>query len=254
MRFIVNLFILLISIYTQAQTVEKVVGGEATVVIQASEQLSVGDKVHFLTDQLDVSGQGEVTKVSAGGNKAIVKVVAGIAKKGMSLEKASTKSTKTTDNSEKTAPPPHRDTLSDDDRRILQIGEISTPAYVIGGIIGTYPVGLGVGHAIQGRYMDKGWIFTVGELGSVAIMVAALGDCVYSSVGGYSNCNGGLGWLAVMGFVGFRIWEIVDVWAAPPEINRRYREIKMRTESRVSLSPLFATTRDGAVLGLKMTF
>lgn len=252
MNFIISFFILSISLLAQAQTVEKVVGNEAIIVIQSTEQLSVGDKVYFLTENLDVSGQGEITKVSPVGNKAVAKVLAGIAKKGMSLEKASSKSPKAADNSEK--PAPLREPLSEEDRRALQIGEISTTAYVVGGIIGTYPVGLGIGHAIQGRYLDKGWIFTVGELGSVALLVAGVGDCYSAALGGYTKCNSGLTWLGLMGYVGFRIWEIIDVWAAPPEINRRYREIKGRTGSQVSLSPLLTATHDGAVLGLKMTF
>src|SRR5205085_907677 len=70
-----------------------------------------------------------------------------------------------------TAPRP---ALTDYDRKVLQIGEISDTRYVLGGVIGTYPIGLGLGHAIQGRYMDRGWIFTVGELGSLAVVLAGL--------------------------------------------------------------------------------
>lgn len=54
--------------------------------------------------------------------------------------------------------------LTDKDKEILEIGEISTVSYVVGGVLGTYPVGLGIGHAIQGRWSQKGWIFTAGEL------------------------------------------------------------------------------------------
>jgi hypothetical protein len=146
--------------------------------------------------------------------------------------------------------------LDEEDRRILNRGEISTTAYVIGGVVGTYPIGLGIGHAIQGRYTDKGWIFTAGELGSIAVAYAGVGNCVssWSSSNGGSSCSGGLVLFGVVGYLGFRIWEIIDVWAAPPEINRRYRELKLRMEPRATLSPMIAPTKDGAVFGLQMTF
>ncbi|HEY8271909.1 MAG TPA: hypothetical protein VIG33_13545 [Pseudobdellovibrionaceae bacterium] len=245
MRSFFTLFILSISFFAQAQTVEKITGNEALVTVLASESLTVGDKVNFLNENLNISGQGEVTKLSSGGKKAIVKIISGNAKPGMSLETLSA------------TPRPNKslmvDTLDEEDRRILHIGEISTSSYVIGGILGTYPLGLGIGHAIQGRYMDKGWIFTVGELGSLAVVMGGVGSCL-DSISNSSRCNGGAWFLGAMGYVGFRIWEIIDVWAAPPEINRRYHNLKFRMESRAILSPLLAPTRDGAVFGLRMTF
>lgn len=102
--------------------------------------------------------------------------------------------------------------------------------------------------------MDKGWIFTVGELASIAVLFSGVGDCWNSAISSYDSCNSGAIYLGAMGFVGFRIWEIVDVWAAPPEINRRYHELKSRMEPRASLSPIILPTKDGALLGLKMTF
>ena len=54
--------------------------------------------------------------------------------------------------------------LTEKDQEILEIGEISQTRYIIGGILGTYPIGLGVGHAVQGRWSQMGWIFTAGEL------------------------------------------------------------------------------------------
>jgi hypothetical protein len=243
MRLFIMLFIISMSFKIQAQTVEKITGSEALVTIQGSENLSLGDKVHFLNEELSISGQGEVTKTSSGGKKAIIKIVSGNIKSGMSLEKITHPS-----------PSNRSEYLDEEDRKILRIGEIGTTAYIIGGVVGTYPIGLGVGHAIQGRYMDKGWIFTVGELGSVAVALSGIGSCWDSATSTSHSCNSGMLFLGAMGFVGFRIWEIIDVWAAPLEINRRYRELKLRMEPRVSLSPIIAPTKDGAMLGLKMTF
>lgn len=250
MRFILSVVVLsVISLFAQAQTVEKISGAEATVLIQGSESLQAGDKVSFLNEHLDVSGQGEVTKVSEGGKRALVKIISGTAKKGMSLEKNSPKPVSI--DSRPSSPPIY---LDEEDRRILRIGEISQAQYVFGGIIGTYPVGFGVGHAIQGRYSDKGWIFTVGEIGSIVVLMSGVGDCMSSISNRYDGCNGGLLFLGAAGFVGFRIWEIVDVWAAPPEINRRYRELKQRMPPGVSVRPLLGPTKDGAVAGIRVIF
>jgi hypothetical protein len=35
--------------------------------------------------------------------------------------------------------------------------------FVLGGLVGT-GIGLGSGHLIQGRFLDKGYIFTIGEV------------------------------------------------------------------------------------------
>jgi hypothetical protein len=93
---------------------------------------------------------------------------------------------------------------------------IGVARYVVGGILGVYP-GFGIGHAVEGRYKERGWIFTVGE-GVSALFVAIGGvDCVVNdALSGQSNCNSGLLELGVIGFFGFKIWEIVDVWAIPP--------------------------------------
>lgn len=263
MRFIVSLLILSLSLIAQAQTVEKVSGSDATVSIQGSERLKVGDHVSFLNDSLESSGQGEVTKVSESGKKAIVKITSGAAKAGMSLEKSSTASASAgsvnvvkdhNEDVEVVPRVPGTKYMDEEDRRIMRIGEISTAQYVIGGILGTYPLGLGIGHAIQGRYSDKGWIFTAGELGSVAVALAGAGDCVSSYNSNNNSCSGGLVVLGVAGYIGFRIWEIIDVWAAPPEINRRYRELKMQMKPGVTFSPILGPTKDGAVAGIQMTF
>lgn len=116
--------------------------------------------------------------------------------------------------------------LTENDKKVMEVGEISTARYVTGGILGTYPIGFGVGHAIQGRWTQGGWIFTAGEVGAVAMIVAGLSSCIDNS---FDECSGGESSLIVMGalgFVGLRIWEIIDVWAVPPGHNKKYRELK----------------------------
>src|SRR5215211_7901978 len=57
-------------------------------------------------------------------------------------------------------PPPVQ--LTDDEQELLDKGYITPGKYVGGGITAT-ALGWGIGHAIQGRWLDRGWIFTLGE-------------------------------------------------------------------------------------------
>ncbi len=75
----------------------------------------------------------------------------------------------------------------------------------LGGVLGTYPLGLGIGHAIQGRYLSKGYIFTIGELASVAVITAGLSDCTIDLFTDNSTCNSGLISLGFGALFGFRI-------------------------------------------------
>lgn len=157
--------------------------------------------------------------------------------------------------------------LTKKDKTTLEIGEISTTRYIIGGVLGTYPLGLGIGHAVQGRWDEDGQIFTWGELGSIAVVIAGAIGCVNEKTDGdddwsCSSLDQTLIVAGAIGFVGFRIWEIVDVWAAPPFQNNKYRSLKKYinetktpplTKSSLDLVPVISP-RFGQGLGLKFTF
>jgi hypothetical protein len=249
-----------------AQSVERVKGTEVLISIQGTEELSVGDQIQFLNDELVVRGQGEITKVSEGGKKALAKLTSGKALQGMSVEKSTPRSDEKSStassskelskDSEDAAHPKY---LSEEDRRILRIGYIDTTRYVIGGILGTYP-GLGIGHAVQGRYSDRGWIFTAGEIGSTAVLAVGAARCLGTV---YNRpCDDGLLTLGVVGLLGFKIWEIIDVWVAPIDINRHYRELRRQPSSEDSSSArsnltwngMILPTKDGVTAGVRMTF
>lgn len=271
MRLLVSLIVLLVAVQlvetaAQAQTVEKVNGDQVTVTLQGSESLSTGDKVSFINDSLNTTGQGEVTRVSEGGRRATIKITAGDARPGMTLEKAThavIPTQKPMDRNEEVEIIPRNQPNSpnsryftDDDRRVLSIGEIGNTAYIAGGLLSSYP-GFGIGHAVQGRFTEKGWIFTAGELGSLAMIVAGAGDCWKDSSTSSSSNNtcsgGGAIVLGFLGYVGFHIWEIVDAWVAPPQINNHYRSLRAQMYQS-SLQPVFAPTKDGAVAGFRVTF
>ena len=94
---------------------------------------------------------------------------------------------------------------------------ISQGQYVVGGLAGIFP-GFGIGHAIQGRYAEKGWIFTVG---SFSMFAGGFGAVFFGMGAGYDSNNplligAAYVFLGVMVIgVGLRIWEIVDAWMLP---------------------------------------
>lgn len=113
--------------------------------------------------------------------------------------------------------------LSDDDKDVLKNGDLGAGRYVLGGIVGTYP-GLGVGHAVQGRWGTKGWIFTAGETTSLLVALGGLisMDSLYDSDG---LAIYGLG---VLAYSGFHIWEIIDVWHGGYKQRKEYDYLKKK--------------------------
>src|SRR5687767_4797890 len=76
------------------------------------------------------------------------------------------------------------------------IGKVPVPTgkYITGGILAS-TVGFGIGHGVQGRYGDKGWIYTATEAGGLALMLAGVGTCKDEYIGATKNTtcsNGGL--------------------------------------------------------------
>jgi len=118
--------------------------------------------------------------------------------------------------------------LSEEDRELIARGEVSDGQIVGGGLVGTV-FGFGLGHVVEGRYLDRGWIFTAGETVATAMLIKYLSDCYH--VTGPDTCNQQHGgWLAggMLLALGFRLWEILDVWHGPSVLNERVREARWR--------------------------
>jgi hypothetical protein len=136
--------------------------------------------------------------------------------------------------------------LSTDEIAVYQHGEIGTGALIGGGLLGTL-VGLGTGHIVYGKYGSKGWIFTVGELGSVAVMVAGATSSMNCLFDAKASCSNSLAALMFgeIAYFGFRIWEIIDVWTLPSGHNTEYRALKARVEGaggpRFSIMPMISS-------------
>jgi hypothetical protein len=101
--------------------------------------------------------------------------------------------------------------LTDYDRRVLENGEISDFRRVTGSLLAVVP-GFGLGHAVQGRYQYKGMIFTLTELGSIAVLYGPTGD-------------GGLG-IGLISLLGFKVWEFIDAVVGSERDNIRYRQLQ----------------------------
>lgn len=126
--------------------------------------------------------------------------------------------------------------------------EMSSIQYIGGGVTGTF-VGFGLGHAIQGRWMSKGWLFTVNDL-----VVMPLAAIMLFAVGmGGNNVVTAAGVVVFYGSIGIRIWETADVWLAPVHKNGK---IYGANDSFLAIVPLLAVgdNRKNLGLGLKYTF
>lgn len=73
--------------------------------------------------------------------------------------------------------------------------------------------GFGIGHAIQGRYREDGWKWTLGEAAVIGGMVAAVNSsCGQANVRGERECQGAWVPVSVLAWVGYRIWQGADLW------------------------------------------
>ena len=127
--------------------------------------------------------------------------------------------------------------------------EISTGRYVGGGIASLF-LGLGIGHAIQGRYADWGWVHTVMQLGG--IVIATIGQVEVDEALGiheyplppidYDKLESGrrtrsTGYLLL---IGSRIAEIIGVWIINED---RYKIVsndkQLYQKGSISLLPTF---------------
>jgi hypothetical protein len=134
--------------------------------------------------------------------------------------------------------------LTAGEHELLQRGEISDSAHVGGGMANVF-LGFGIGQAIQGRWSEKGWLFTLGSAASIAAIVVGVtqsfedgGDDVPALfIAGY------------LSFLVFHVWGAVDAFVEPPKHNRRVRELKMRlgmpTYFGQRVMPYLMKSRDG---------
>lgn len=120
----------------------------------------------------------------------------------------------------------------------------------IGGSVAGLTLGFGTGHVIEGRWRERGWVFTVGEVLAAGIMTATVQGAVVESLFKVVDVYS-VGFLASAAvFAGLRVWEAEDVIAGPMRHNARVRAARQRM-----LVPVIAPRPEGGMTaGLAMTF
>jgi hypothetical protein len=164
-------------------------------------------------------------------------------------------------------PPMQQGQLTLDERWLLRRGFISDGEHIAGGAVALV-FGLGLGQAIQGRWSEMGWVFTLGESAAVLVMmygVISIFGCEFSDLGSEQDrdCADPGSAIAVAGLIGygvFRVWGAIDAFAAPPAHNRRVRDLRSRLGLPVpmysGLTPYVAPLRhgDGGTAGVTLRF
>jgi len=127
---------------------------------------------------------------------------------------------------------------------------ISNGRYIGGGIAAIIP-GWGIGHAVQGRWMEKGWMFTAGNL-------VITGGLIFSGVSLFSDAAekggeeslktwGGLTLALYLAAIGLKLWEVADAWMLPSN----YTIVK---ESPFQIKPLAFYDQENLNLGLSLNY
>jgi hypothetical protein len=141
--------------------------------------------------------------------------------------------------------------LTADERALLARGEIGEGVR-IGSITASVVLGLGTGQAIQGRWLERGWIFTVGEVASVGLAAVAASESDLNV-----NLTDAMAFVGWSSFVGLHVWEVVDAASAPERHNCRVRELRRRaSQTLVAVIPFVTPSPqgEGAIGGVLLRF
>ena len=150
--------------------------------------------------------------------------------------------------------------LSPEEKKTLDIGELGAVRYAIGGAIGTYS-GFGLGHLIQGRWISRGWIFTLGEAVSATAVAVGISDCLIDLTlsifrDNYCEQKSLLLNLGLISLAGFKIWGIIDVWGGGYIHRKNYMHLKKKLNPKDKVSffvmPQFGPKHVG--LNLRLSF
>jgi hypothetical protein len=121
---------------------------------------------------------------------------------------------------------------SPNDKKLL-----STSEYVTGGILGIFP-GFGLGHVVQGRYREKGYLYTLAPVAAFgAIVITEASFCGLN--GGNSTCVDNISTIGIATFVGLKIWEVYDVWVVPGYAVGNLENQKTLNKQKAAIVPYF---------------
>ena len=117
---------------------------------------------------------------------------------------------------------------------------ITKKRYVTGGIMSIVP-GFGIGHAVQGRWWDRGWIFTMWQ---PFLLFGTFYMAAFSHFGSDNMLKKPTFWVI---FLVPKIWEVVDAWTLSS--HYKYKIVK----DSFQIKPLFTYHNQGNY-GLGLSF
>ena len=135
-------------------------------------------------------------------------------------------------------PPPYAyQPPTEDEAEMMRAGYIEPMRAGIGGVVAIF-VGFGLGQAVEGRWHDTGWIFSLGEGASIAAIIGGAIGLVTPSCNGdtcLDNNNNNHDATAaaflvggVLAYTGLHIWEIVDAFVGPASYNEQVHALRRR--------------------------
>ena len=110
---------------------------------------------------------------------------------------------------------------------------ISQGRYIGGGVASIF-LAFGIGHAIQGRWKERGWIHTAVQSGA---FVTYIGSLMFMETFYKNNSLLGVLFGGYIVLVGIKVWEMVDVWMLPDSIKIISSSQKIGASSLYSYKP-----------------
>jgi hypothetical protein len=162
-------------------------------------------------------------------------------------------------------PPPAPAPPSAGERALLERGEISGLEHIGGGVAGAV-LGFGIGQALQGRWAERGWVFTLGETAATVALVwggtRIATHCPGRDATGCGDRGVGLAMGGAMALAAFRAWATLDAFIVPPAHNREVSALRRRVGLRAGTGPQAlvlpyvapARAGDGFVGGMSLRF
>lgn len=112
-------------------------------------------------------------------------------------------------------------------------------------------LGFGLGHVVEGRWHEKGWIFSAGETASIALWMGAY--MVDMSCDNHCEVVGPMAVTGILATVGLRIWETVDSVNGARKKHARYLDRQAHAQLGFTVAPPKGGG-SGAVAGLSLRF
>lgn len=136
--------------------------------------------------------------------------------------------------------------LTEEEREIYRRGEMRFGLHEVG-VTAAIFVGFGLGHVVQGRWLERGWIFTLGQtLGTIGTIYGhdrAKREC---PVGERCTSTGVKIYVGGMiALIGFYAGGILDAWIVPSRRSRQLREVHRKLRAMRVAPYLVPTPSEG---------